>query len=455
MAEDLSFDLGPSQLRVLGSLLEKERTVPASYPMTLNAVRTACNQSSGRDPILDLDEPAVQGALDDLRSRGLTRVVHASHGARVVKYRQVLDEVLLLTDGERAVLTLLVLRGPQTPGELRTRSERLHRFEDLDEVDSALRSLAARPEPLVIELERGAGQKERRWVHRLAAEAAEAADDGAGAERNGSGDDGHTSGPAAASSAEATEAVLRDGGAARDEAVVAAYDAVATAYAAELADELDAKPFDRWLLERVAALAGDGPIADVGCGPGHVALYLAAAGADVTGFDLSPAMVAEASRRYPELAFAVADLRALPDTGAVTRSGSGSSVGHSDGEIDVGAVDDQSGVAATGGWAGLVAWYALIHLAGSELAPAIAALAGSLRPGGWLAMAVHVGPEVQRLQEWWDEPVDLAFALHDPDQVLDAVASAGLVDVEWYRRGPYRGAEVETERLYVLSRRPG
>jgi uncharacterized protein YceH (UPF0502 family) len=160
-------ELDPIEQRVLGSLLEKERTVPDTYPMTLNGLRTACNQTSGRDPILSLEEHEVQAALDRLRPAGLTRVLHPSHGARQPKFRQVLDEVLTLRDGERAVLTLLLLRGAQTPGELRSRAERLHPFDSLDEVDAALRSLAAREEPLVQEQERRPGQKERRWTHLL------------------------------------------------------------------------------------------------------------------------------------------------------------------------------------------------------------------------------------------------------------------------------------------------
>lgn len=173
----MAIELDPIEQRVIGSLLEKERTVPDTYPMTLNGLRTACNQSSGRDPVLALAEHEVQQALDRLRTRGLTRVLHPSHGARMPKYRQVLDEVLTLDGGERAVVTLLLLRGPQTPGELRTRSERLHPFQQLAEVEAALRSLRHRDEPLVQELDRRPGQKERRWVHLLGpvAEASEQA----------------------------------------------------------------------------------------------------------------------------------------------------------------------------------------------------------------------------------------------------------------------------------------
>jgi uncharacterized protein YceH (UPF0502 family) len=163
----MAIELDPTEQRVIGSLLEKERTVPDTYPMTLNGLRTACNQSSGRDPILHLSDLEVQSALDRLRTAGLTRVLHPSHGARQPKYRQVLDEVLVLEPGERAVLTLLLLRGAQTPGELRSRSDRLHGFESLAEVQAALDGLARRDDPLVRELERRPGQKEQRWIHLL------------------------------------------------------------------------------------------------------------------------------------------------------------------------------------------------------------------------------------------------------------------------------------------------
>ncbi|WP_421118030.1 DUF480 domain-containing protein [Aquihabitans daechungensis] len=140
-------ELDPVEQRILGSLLEKERTVPASYPMTLNGLRTACNQSSSRDPVMDLDERTIEAALGALKARGLTRMVYASSGARAVKYRQVLDEHLGLTSAERAVLTVLLLRGPQAAGELKTRTERLHGFADRDEVEVLLRAMAAAPEP--------------------------------------------------------------------------------------------------------------------------------------------------------------------------------------------------------------------------------------------------------------------------------------------------------------------
>jgi uncharacterized protein YceH (UPF0502 family) len=164
-------ELDPIDQRVLGSLLEKERTVPTTYPLTLNALRSACNQTSGRDPITHLEDRDVTASIDRLKGLGLARIVHAGAGSRATKYRQVLDERLALDDAERAVLTLLLLRGAQTPGELRSRSDRLHAFGELAEVDAALRSLAERDEPLVEEQERRPGQKERRWTHLLGPEA--------------------------------------------------------------------------------------------------------------------------------------------------------------------------------------------------------------------------------------------------------------------------------------------
>jgi uncharacterized protein len=399
-------ELDPVEQRVLGSLLEKERTVPDAYPLTLNALRSACNQTSGREHVVSLEPAELAAAIDRLKALGLARIVHPGSGARTTRYRQVLDEKLALGDGELAIVTLLLLRGPQTPGELRSRAERLHRFDDLDEVERALRGLRDREPPLVGELERQPGQKERRWAHLLGTPQTVA-----------------TAGPALRP-ATGTEGVLADGPAARDERVVATYDAVATAYADRLLDELDAKPFDRWLLERLAREADGGPVADVGCGPGQVGAFVALAGSGpVTGFDLSRGMVDEARRRFPELHFQVADLRDLPPP------------------------------EGSGGWSLVVGWYSLVHLAGSELGAAVGALARALRPGGRLAVAVHLGGESRRLDEWCEQEVAIDFALHDQADVLGAFAAAGLVEVEWYRRGPYAGAEAETERLYVLGRR--
>ncbi len=153
--------------RALGSLLEKQVTVPSTYPLTLNATVAACNQTTGRDPVMELSEAEVEAALDELRHLGLVRLVHPSHGARTVKYRQVADEALELDGPSRAVLTVLLLRGAQTPGELRARGERLHPFELVDDVDRTLERLAGRPDPLAEARTRRPGQKEARWIHLL------------------------------------------------------------------------------------------------------------------------------------------------------------------------------------------------------------------------------------------------------------------------------------------------
>ena len=160
--------LSPTACRVLGGLLEKERTVPASYPLTMHALVGACNQTTGRDPVMAVDDVAVGAAIDELRAAGLARLVHASHGARSVKYRQAAVEALELDDPRRAVLTGLLLRGPQTSGELRSRTDRLHPFRSVDEVEATLAHLAGRDVPLVAHLPRHPGQKERRWAHTLA-----------------------------------------------------------------------------------------------------------------------------------------------------------------------------------------------------------------------------------------------------------------------------------------------
>ncbi len=162
--------LSDVELRVLGSLAEKEATVPDTYPMTLKGLESACNQRNNRDPVTDLDTFTIQRTLDDLKAAGLVRFVFPSHGARSTKYRQVLDERLGLEPADLAVLTVLMLRGPQTLNELRTRTERAHRFDDLDAVQETLEDLAGRDDPLVVLLPRQPGQKELRWMHLLGGE---------------------------------------------------------------------------------------------------------------------------------------------------------------------------------------------------------------------------------------------------------------------------------------------
>ena len=165
--DDLLTDV---EVRVLGSLIEKEMTTPDYYPMSLNGLTNACNQSSNREPVVEYDEATVAGAIESLRKRSLVRVVQQS-GSRVFKYRHLVNETLGLVTKQAAVLDVLMLRGPQTLGELKTRASRLTSFESLDDVDTALEQLMSRaPSPLALRLERRPGQKEVRYGHLLAGE---------------------------------------------------------------------------------------------------------------------------------------------------------------------------------------------------------------------------------------------------------------------------------------------
>jgi SAM-dependent methyltransferase len=298
----------------------------------------------------------------------------------------------------------LLLRGPHPAGALKTRTERLHRFGDRTEVEECLARMAAAEPPLVRELERQPGQQDPRWIHLLGpVEAPPAAA-------------GPTSIPG--------ESVLADGPDARDEKVRAAYATVAAAYADHFDAELTDLPFESWLLRRVVDLAHGAPVIDVGAGPGHVAAFLVEAGAHASGMDLSPEMVEEARRRHPGISYEVGDLRRLLRP------------------------------ATHDGWGAVLAWYSLIHLAPSELPEAMASLARPLRAGGWLILALHAGAELRTVTEWLGHDVDLDFVLHDASAVLDAVARAGLVDVEWYLRSPLPFRGETTQRLYVLARKP-
>ncbi|MEJ7583302.1 MAG: YceH family protein [Acidimicrobiales bacterium] len=159
-------DLDDVEQRVLGCLVEKASTTPQTYPLTINALRLACNQSTSRDPIVDYDERAIEAAVTSLRARGLTRIVY-SPSNRGAKHRQVLGEGLGLRPEEVAVVAILLLRGDQTVGEIKGRTERLHPFASLAETQETLDRLAGRDEPLVVERERRAGQKDLRWSHLL------------------------------------------------------------------------------------------------------------------------------------------------------------------------------------------------------------------------------------------------------------------------------------------------
>lgn len=149
---------------MLGCLLEKQRTTPDAYPLTLNSLRLACNQSTGRDPVVDYDDATVRSAAETLARRRLARFA-SGHSSRAAKYRHLLKDELGLADDELAVLGLLLLRGPQTPGELKGRGERLHSFADLGAVHETLRRLIERE--YVEQLDRRPGQKEERYAHRL------------------------------------------------------------------------------------------------------------------------------------------------------------------------------------------------------------------------------------------------------------------------------------------------
>jgi len=182
----MEFKLTENEVRVLGSLIEKDITTPEYYPLSLNALVNACNQKSNRDPVMQLNEDAVRDALESLQEQ---RLAGPARGAdsRVTKYEQRLQEVFNFTRAETAVLCVLLLRGPQTPGELRGRAERMHRFETLEDVQSAVQKLMQREPPLAKVLPRQPGTKESRYAHLLAGDVVEAegpAQAGAAVERN-------------------------------------------------------------------------------------------------------------------------------------------------------------------------------------------------------------------------------------------------------------------------------
>ena len=164
------------EIRVLGCLVEKQRTTPDSYPLSLNALRLACNQATNREPVLELAEPEIRAALARLSNRGWARLA-SGQSSRAIKYRHLLDEALRLDGREISLLTVLMLRGAQTPGELNQRTDRLHRFAGLDDVERALAELAERG--LVEALPRRPGQKEGRWQQLLGWAGADEAEDDA------------------------------------------------------------------------------------------------------------------------------------------------------------------------------------------------------------------------------------------------------------------------------------
>ena len=160
-------DLTDAEIRVLGCLVEKQRLTPDVYPLSLNALRLAANQSTSRDPVVDYDDDTLRDALARLYRRRWARL--ASTSGRSSKYRHLLDDALGLPEGELALLTVLMLRGAQTPGELRARTDRMHRFRDASELQAALDGLTERA--LIARLDRRPGQKEERYAHRLGEDA--------------------------------------------------------------------------------------------------------------------------------------------------------------------------------------------------------------------------------------------------------------------------------------------
>ncbi len=161
--------LNENEARILGSLVEKQLTTPEYYPLTLNALVNACNQKNNREPVMSLGEGAVSTSVEHLRDRNLIYVFYGST-SRVPKYKHMLPSVYELEPSETAVMAVLLLRGPQTLGELRTRTERMHEFQGLGEVQETLDGLSRREEPLVVKLPVLPGQKEARFAHTLSGE---------------------------------------------------------------------------------------------------------------------------------------------------------------------------------------------------------------------------------------------------------------------------------------------
>jgi len=207
-------------------------------------------------------------------------------------------------------------------------------------------------------------------------------------------------------------------------ALRASYDGTAEEYARRYAHELDHKPFDRELLEDFARRArGRGRVCDMGCGPGHVARFLRAHGADAFGMDLSPGMVELARRLNPGVDYSVGDMLALD-------------------------VADDS-------WAGVVAFYSIIHVPRSRVVAALAELKRALAPGGEVLLAFHLGEEDMHLDDLWGQPVSLDFYFFSVAEMEDYVRAAGLEHRETRCRPPYPDVEYSSQRAYVLAAKPG
>jgi SAM-dependent methyltransferase len=196
------------------------------------------------------------------------------------------------------------------------------------------------------------------------------------------------------------------------------YDLVAAEYAQRINDELNHRPIERRLLADFAARV-EGRIADIGCGPGHVAAYLQEQGADVVGLDLSPAMVEQARSLHPTVEFAASDMRLLP------------------------LEDDTLG--------GIVALYSLIHIPRAEVVAVLREFRRALRPAGQLLVGFHIGEETRHLDEWWGQLVDLDFIFFTSAEMADYLAAAGFTLEDTVERGPYPDIEAQTHRAYLLS----
>ena len=203
-------------------------------------------------------------------------------------------------------------------------------------------------------------------------------------------------------------------------ALQASYDAVAEEYVRRIGRELEAKPFDRALLDRFAArLAGQGPVWDLGCGPGHVARYLLDRGVTVAGLDLSAALIACAKQCNPTIPFDQGDFRRLP--------------------------------APDHAWAGIVAFYSIIHLPREEVTPTLVEWRRATRPRGLLLLAVHLGENALHLEEWWGQRVNVDFGFFQTQELVGYLEASGWHIEETMERDPYPGVETQTRRAYILA----
>jgi SAM-dependent methyltransferase len=201
------------------------------------------------------------------------------------------------------------------------------------------------------------------------------------------------------------------------------YDQVADEYVRRIFDELKHKPLDRQLLDRFAANVRDvGPACDMGCGPGHVARYLHERGVQMCGVDLSPAMVGQARRLTSGVEFRQGDMMALD--------------------------------APDGAWAGIAAFYSIIHIPRGDMAQALGELRRVLRPGGLLLLAFHIGDDTIHLDEWWGQKVCVDFFLFRPEEVAGCLRAAGFEIEEIVEREPYPDVEHQSRRAYIFARRP-